>query len=163
MCPVLNFPVGTARFPHRSLDIFTMATTEEGYQIKLSVLQKINTFISSCVARLHALVRKDLISKKLYNKSSFLVIHKIGFFGNFVQLLTDIIGNSWELNQVKCTFTFAMMLWIHIEVNDFSILHIFKYKQYKNANIANVCVLRENSNVMHTTAPASRPIHSTGR
>ena len=30
-----------------------------------------------------------------------------------------------------------MVLWIHIEVIDFSILLIFKYKQYKNANIAN--------------------------
>ena len=38
------------------------------------------------------------------------------------------------------------MFWIHIEVTDLSILHIFKYKQYKNANIANFCVLRENSN-----------------
>ena len=27
-----------------------------------------------------------------------------------------------------------MMFRIHIEVTDFSILHIFKYKQYKNAN-----------------------------
>ena len=29
------------------------------------------------------------------------------------------------------------MLWIHIEVTDFSILLIFKHKQYKNANVAN--------------------------
>ena len=29
--------------------------------------------------------------------------------------------------------SYVMVFWIHIEVTDFSILLIFKYKQYKNA------------------------------
>ena len=31
-----------------------------------------------------------------------------------------------------------MVLWIHIEVTDLSILLIFKFKQYKNVDIANL-------------------------
>ena len=91
---VLNFPVGTARFPHSSLDIFTMATKEEGYQIKLSEFKRLTLLLHLVwPTRLYALVRKDLISTKLYNKSGFLVIHKIDNIGIFVQLLMDI---NWK-------------------------------------------------------------------
>ena len=47
-----------------------------------------------------------------------------------------------------------MMLWTHIEVTDFSILYIFKYrsKQYKNANIANlVCYGKTRMRTVLTT------------
>ena len=33
-----------------------------------------------------------------------------------------------------------MVLWIHVEVTDFSILLISKSKQYKNAIFANLCI-----------------------
>ena len=67
--------------------------------------------------------------------SSFPVIQKIDNFGIIAQPLMETNWNSWQLNQFKCKFTFAMVLWSHIDVTDFSTLLNYKYKQYKNANI----------------------------
>ena len=50
---------------------------------------------------------------------------------------STVIENSWETNQFQCKQTFVMVLWIQMEEMDFSILLIFKFTQYKNANNAN--------------------------
>ena len=47
------------------------------------------------------------------------------------------MGISLELNQFQCKLTFSIVLSIYIEVPDFCILLIFKFKQYKNVDVAN--------------------------
>ena len=64
-------------------------------------------------------------------------MHKVGIVDIFVQLLVEVIENSWETNQFQCKQTFVMVLWIQMEGMDFSILLIFKFTQYKNPNDAN--------------------------
>ena len=67
-------------------------------------------------------------------------MHKVGIVDIFVQLLVEVIENSWETNQTDISMykqTFVMVLWIQMEGMDFSILLIFKFTQYKNPNNAN--------------------------
>ena len=52
-------------------------------------------------------------------------------------LYMEKIMKSYECNQFENRFVFVTVLWIAIEVTDFSIYFIFQFKQYKNANISN--------------------------
>ena len=80
----------------------------------------------------------------LWCYSSFSVIHKHWHF------CTTYDGNKLETIKSLISFkvlTFVILLWIVMDVTDFSIHHIFKFRGIQKCQHCQLCVLWENSNV----------------
>ena len=91
-------------------------------------------------------LRGDYLWCKALTGSSFLAIHEVDNIDILVQFVME---RNWKQlrGQLKfqCKLAFTQVLWIYIEMTDFSILIIFKNKQYKNVGIFGNFLLYLNS------------------
>ena len=70
-------------------------------------------------------------------KSSFSIIRKVSNIGIFVQLLAEINYKELRAESIAMRIDICYGALHSLEVTDFLILLIFKFKQNRNSNIAN--------------------------